>query len=571
MKLFSTFVKSAPNRVFASIILGAIAGVSYSLLIPLVLNSLEYNSDGFETVETVPVTLLSYEIANFPFALLFLLTCFVVVITRTGAQVLLTRVSMNVTSELRCAMYRRIADTQMVNLEKQGEAKLVAALTTDVPMIIDGGRALPDILTNVITLVSMLSYLFYLNPEVFWFSLKCIFLGVITYQLPLYFSNKYFYQSREYTDKLHYSIRALMRGAKELKLNQQKRSDFFDRALYENESQVLTANKTGHTIMNIAVNYGENLSFFVIGAIAFIFVNYHSISIEELVAVLMVILYTSFPIGNLLMHIPSLALAKVSLNKFNSLFEALETEDLPEKSTPVPKWQSLYFKDVCFSYAARDKDQKQGFAIGPVNLQVNKGEITFIVGGNGSGKSTLCKLLTMHYLPEEGQISLGDQLVTRDNLRSARNDIFSIYSDYFLFDKLYGQNYQEHYEAINKYLKAFDLDKKVTLDESGFSSLDLSDGQKRRLALLVGYIEDKELYLFDEWAADQDPYFKDVFYNDILTDLKNKGKAVVVISHDDRYFEKADRIFVMQEGKLLTDADTGHKDVLRRFERGSTS
>jgi putative ATP-binding cassette transporter len=72
--------------------------------------------------------------------------------------------------------------------------------------------------------------------------------------------------------------------------------------------------------------------------------------------------------------------------------------------------------------------------------------------------------------------------------------------------------------------------------------------------LLVSILDDKELYLFDEWAADQDPIFKDFFYHEFLPLLKDKGKAVVVISHDDRYFSLADRLLVMENGRLIEDS-----------------
>jgi putative ATP-binding cassette transporter len=104
---------------------------------------------------------------------------------------------------------------------------------------------------------------------------------------------------------------------------------------------------------------------------------------------------------------------------------------------------------------------------------------------------------------------------------------------------------------VKRYLTDLGLDRKVTIEAGRFSTLALSDGQKKRLALLVAFLEDRELYIFDEWAADQDPLFKDVFYHRILPALKARNKAVVVISHDDRYFHVANQILVMEDGKLI--------------------
>jgi putative ATP-binding cassette transporter len=91
----------------------------------------------------------------------------------------------------------------------------------------------------------------------------------------------------------------------------------------------------------------------------------------------------------------------------------------------------------------------------------------------------------------------------------------------------------------------------VTIKNQRFSTTTaLSSGQRRRLALLVVLLEDRPLCIFDEWAADQDPAFKRTFYYQILPALRAKQKAVVVISHDDRYFDVADRILVLEDGKL---------------------
>jgi ABC-type siderophore export system, fused ATPase and permease components len=100
-------------------------------------------------------------------------------------------------------------------------------------------------------------------------------------------------------------------------------------------------------------------------------------------------------------------------------------------------------------------------------------------------------------------------------------------------------------------LAALQLTQKVTLKEGKFSTLALSTGQRKRLALLVAWLEDRPFYLFDEWAADQDPAFREVFYHQLLPALTARGKAVVVITHDDRYFHLADRCLKLEWGQLV--------------------
>ncbi len=563
MSLFSAFIDKAPNKVFFSITLGALAGVSYALLIPLILSALEGQGDGlFKVADDNLTTFLSFEVANDAFALMFASICLFILVARTCSQVILTRVAMDVTTGLRVKMYQRIAKAPIIALENLGAAKLIASLTTDVPRIVMGARLLPDLLINGITLVGMLVYLWYLNSAVFWFVLQCIFFGMVTYKLPIMFAQRYMKRSRENVDNLHGAIQGLINGAKELKLNQKKRQVYFEQELLKHEQQVLTADKTGQTIYRLAVNYGDLVSFFVIGAVSFVFINYHTIANHELIGVIMVLLYISGPIAILLSFMPQVSISQISLQKVERLFAQLPEETVASaplaESTSLAGWQTMQFKEVVYQYG-----KVGGFKVGPLNFAIKRGELTFIVGGNGSGKSTLSKLITQHYLADGGAIYFDQQLIDGSTLAAARECIGAIYSDYHLFKRILQDDSDGQLTAkIEHYLVALNLDKKVNYVNGEFSTLDLSDGQKRRLALLVAYIEDKDLYLFDEWAADQDPVFKDIFYNDILGELKAQGKAVIVISHDDRYFALADQLIVMNEGRIVKDVDRAQSDLL---------
>ena len=567
MSVFSAFIDKAPNKVFLSITLGALAGISYALLIPLILTALEAEGTLFEAVDGKNDMFLSFEIANGSFAAMFAGTCLFIWFARTCSQVILTRVAMDVTTGLRIDMYKKINKAPIIALENIGSAKLIASLTTDVPRIVMGARVLPDLLINGITLVGMLTYLLYLNADVFWFVLQCIFFSIVIYKLPLMLAARYSRRSREYIDGLHGAIQGLINGAKELKLNNQKSEVYFEQELVKYEHLVLNSDKTGQSIYRFAVNFGDLVSFFVIGAVAFVFVNYHSISSQELIGVIMVLLYIAGPIAILLSFMPQLAMSQISLKKVDKLFSQLPVEEVTVEpqagqesaQQSLNNWQTLKFKDVVYQYGNNDK----GFKIGPLNFEIKRGELTFIVGGNGSGKSTLSKLITQHYLPVDGEVYFDDKLINSGNLGAARQCISAIYSDYHLFNRILQNDDEQKLKAkIEQYLVSLKIDHKVSYANGEFSTLNLSDGQKRRLALLVAYIDDKDLYLFDEWAADQDPVFKDIFYNDILSELKAQGKAVVVISHDDRYFRLADQLIVMDEGQIVKDIDSEHRDVL---------
>lgn len=541
--MFSALSRNAPNKVFVSILLGAFSGVVYSMLIPLLTSALQPGDARLEVASSAPYRLFNVEIANAPIALLFGLACLLIVACRTLSQVTLTGVAMNAASNLRTRLYDRIAQAPVAALERIGSARLVNTINSDVPRVIIGAQAVPELLVSSVTVIGMLSFLLYLNADVFWFVLKCIFFGALTYEIPLIFGKRYFVRAGRSADLLQKSVDGLIRGIKELKLNDAKRRAYFESDLLSNESSLLHAQKSGNIVMTLANSYGDMICFFAIGAITFIFVNYHAINTEQMIGVTMALLYITGPISAILNRIPHLAMARVAFGRVMALLAELPDEDIAPPG-PVQSWQKLRLHQVCYQHHATD--DTQGFQVGPLDLEFNKGEVTFIVGGNGSGKSTLCKLITLHYPTTSGAIYFGDSLITNDSINTYRQEISAIYSDYFLFDRVLGKRVEQ--AEVDHYLAVLKLDKKVEYKDGKFSTLSLSDGQRRRMALVTAFIEDKALYLFDEWAADQDPSFKNAFYHEILPSLKARGKAVLVITHDDRYFHLADKVITMADG-----------------------
>jgi len=191
------------------------------------------------------------------------------------------------------------------------------------------------------------------------------------------------------------------------------------------------------------------------------------------------------------------------------------------------------------------------FTLGPIVLAITPGEMLFITGGNGSGKTTLVKLLAGLYTPEDGGIFLDGKEVTDENRDHYRQHFSVVFSDFFLFEKLLGLSIPD--AQIQQYLVLLQLDHKVQVKNGELSTTELSQGQRKRLALLIAYLEDRPIYIFDEWASDQDPQFREVFYYQLLPDLKTRGKTIIVVSHDDRYYHVADRVIKLDYGKLDSD------------------
>ena len=217
-------------------------------------------------------------------------------------------------------------------------------------------------------------------------------------------------------------------------------------------------------------------------------------------------------------------------------------------------WQTLELSQIVHTYQSGEADHL--FTVGPINLTLESGELIFIVGGNGSGKSTLAKLITGLYIPESGELRLDGNPITDANREWYRQHFSTVFSDFYLFERLISSEDLTLDAQAQKYLKKLELDRKVSVQDGQISTTALSQGQRKRLALLTAYLDDRPIYLFDEWAADQDPLFREIFYTQLLSELKQRGKTVLVISHDDHYFHVADRIIKLDYGRIESDSHT---------------
>ncbi|MFC3653324.1 cyclic peptide export ABC transporter [Dyella humi] len=547
--LLSGLGRFAPNRVFFSVLLGALSGCLYALAIPIILSSLREPDDGLTYAGAIVTRVAGIEVSHVRLAAFFMLLCVLILISRALAVTIMARVSLDLATRLRNRLCRRIVRSAYPQLELLGQARLMVAVTDDVRRIVAGAEVVPQLLINGVTLLGLLAFLSYIDTRIFVFVLEAVVFGIITFQIPVLIANRYFRIARQLHDSVEKGVRNLILGVKELQIDRQKREGYFSQVLEPCDRKLLAAEKRAMTTLFMANSYGDLLFFFAIGTVAFVFVNYHEISSGDLVAVVMVLLYITAPITVILNMLPRMSMASVSLKKIEEVLGELPEEDEFEQPLCERHWQAISFDDA--SYRHRNDKAHDAFVVGPLSFSIRKGEITFIVGGNGSGKSTLCKMLSLHYPSTSGCITFGEHAVDTSSIDDLRQGIATIFSDFHLFDRLLCPVDEEKLVSINHYLREFELDSKVQVLDGVFSTTDLSDGQRKRLALVVSFVDNKQLYLLDEWAADQDPVFKKVFYTEILQDLKAQGKAVVVVSHDDRYFHVADQLLIMEDGKLV--------------------
>ncbi len=547
LALLKALCAHAPNRSFASIVLGALAGACYALLIPLLQIAFE-PIDRSQHWQSAPPSVLGFEIWHYKAAAAYFLVCCVVLLLRTGSQLLLTRISVEMVSAMRKKIYARVMATGTRDLEQLGPSRVISVINIDVARVVTGARMLPDILISVVSIVGMLMFIWIISPEVLGYVTVAILLGAASYLLIVRIASTFFARARVQADALQDAIRCLLYGAKELKLSEAKRRHFQARELDATEDRMLQLDSAGQLIYRLGMNYGDMIGFLVIGFVAFCLAAAIPLSSSQTAAVVMPLLYLTAPMALLLNYIPHIAQARVSLAHIDALFAEIQPEPAHPPLAEIA-WNEVRFDAVTFSYCEKGVVEDRQFMVGPLDFHINRGEIVFVVGGNGSGKSTLAKLVSLHYRRDSGEIRFGDVAVDDATLQACREGVGAIFADFFLFDTVYGGRQCEA-ALIDGYLEKLGLAHKVAWRDGKFSTLALSQGQRKRLALLVAFLEDKQLYVFDEWAADQDPEFKEFFYRSILLELKDRGKAVLVISHDEKFFDVADKTIHMDSGVI---------------------
>lgn len=543
---FHFLAARSPNALFVSVVGGILGGAAYAALVPLILLSLAPVPPLLnEFVEETPTFLFGLQVAHPRFALAFAIMCVAALMARALAQLVFGNITTAAVSDTRLFFAERIRRLPIQDLESIGAARLENAVNIDVSRLVDGVSMYPIIFSNASTIVCALAFMAFLHVKVFLLVLCVLAFGVISYRLPLVLGQRYFRRAREARDGVQESIGAQLRGAKELKLSAARYEQFMDEGMRRDEGNIVRWLRKGNAILFLAVHYGNLIGLVAIGAVTFFAAPFYGLGTELLVSLVMAMLYIIGPVGIIANTFPLLVQGTVALGKLNALLASMPAEPEPE-GHPPPACRRLRLEAVTFTYPRQD-----GFVVGPVSLDLRRGEVTFIVGGNGSGKSTLAKIVSCHYHATGGRMLYDDVALDSEMVYRAREGICAIYLDFYLFTHLFGQT-PEALAKANAYLEKLGLASKVRIDGSRFSTTELSSGQRKRLALLVAFLEDRNIYVFDEWAADQDPEFKRVFYTELLPELRRRDKIVLVISHDDRYFDQADQLVFMEHGRVVS-------------------
>jgi putative ATP-binding cassette transporter len=538
------------------IVAGLISGVSNTLLIATINNALNQPQASTSTL-----------------VLTFTALCLALAVLRFVSGAVLMRLMQKVMVSLRLDLCRKILSAPLRLLEQLGSHRLIATLTGDVPSIANAYIFLPMLCMNLAILLGCLIYLCWLSPLMLVAAIVFMAIGIVSHQFPVMKAMKYFTRSREMTDVLFKDLRGLIEGIKELKMHRSRRNEFYSELIERRTKAREQDNATGEIIWTAAGSWGHILFFVFIGLVLFAAPRLRPVDASVLTGYTLTIMYMMGPLEFVLSWMPNLTRANVAIKKIDTITNSLDEQLLIEAASDSevkPSWNVLELSGIQHAY--RRENEESEFILGPIDLSIRSGELLFITGGNGSGKTTLAKLLVGLYIPQQGEISLDGQTITNE-LRDNYRQLFSVvFSDFYLFENLLGVSDFNVETKAQDYLEKLQLDHRVQIKERKLSTLELSQGQRKRLALLTAYLEDRPIYVFDEWAADQDPQFKEVFYFELLPKLKAAGKTAIVISHDDRYYHVADRVVKLNYGLIEFDSPTALslEDRVLACEAGET-
>jgi putative pyoverdin transport system ATP-binding/permease protein len=466
------------------------------------------------------------------------------------SQFLLIRLSQTAVYKLRLRLSSQILACPLRQLEELGAAKLLATLSDDIQAISLAVFNLPFICTNLALILGCLIYLGVLSIKVLAIVLLLLIVSISIVQTLLSKGSRLIQLARDEQDRLYKNFQAIINGNKELKLNNLRRRVFFEEELTTNIARSRDFRVRGLSIFIVATSLGEFFFFFILGFFLFVVPAITQAKATVIASYILTITYLIRPLQSILQALPVWSQVNVALRKIDSLGLSLQerAEHISEYNNSSALVDRIELKNITHSYQQKDRDNN--FEIGEIDLTIHAGELIFIVGGNGSGKSTLAKVIAGLYVPNTGKILWDGKEINDENRNQYRQLFSTVLADFYLFEKLLGVDLENIDRQAQEYLIRLQIEHKVKIEEGLLSTLDLSQGQRKRLALLTAYLEDRSIYLFDEWASDQDPYFREIFYKQILKELQQRGKTVLVISHDDRYFHLADRLIKLDYGKI---------------------
>lgn len=510
-----------------------------------------FNTLGMVIINSVAASPESATVGSF--VLLFIVVAVSVLFARQRSR----RINATVEASLhriKLRIVEKIERMELAQFERIDRSEILDRLTENVASISLSAPLLGEVLQSIIVGMCATLYVYLLSPLAF--AILCVCLSVIVcfYRARWSLTRDLLRQWSGARIQFLAALMDLLNGAKEIRLSRARRVD----VLRDYDRRVSALRSVNTSIDQVDADDGlfARTNLYVMCAGVVLLWPQHGVADARILPkVLSALLFMWGSLewamgfyGTYLQTNEALDQIAVLEGKLDSI--APSKKDRPAESDP---WRGMGGRiaatQIEYVYPAQNGDVP--FHIGPIDLTIEPGEVVFIVGGNGSGKSTLLKVLTGLYVPTGGSLRLNDCNVGPSSVAAYRELIAAIFADYHLFSKAYGMLDADP-EVIRRLLHQLEIDRKTSFQNGEFFPRKLSTGQKKRIAMAIALFDDRPIFVLDEWAADQDPEFRKYFYTVLIPALKRKGKTVIAVSHDDRYFHVADRVVVLAYGKIRT-------------------
>jgi len=481
--------------------------------------------------------------------ILFLGLVLALMVISALTQILLHRLGHRFVMDLRQDWVSQLLKLDLEQMQRIGNGRVLALLNTDIRNITIAFVHLPELIHSLLLVSGILLYLAYLSPALFAVIITTIAVIALLGITLVGRLSHYITKVRHDEDLLQQDYQAMVSGKRELTLNRSRAQAFFNQELSEHADSYRQNVTRADSLVDLSNSLANGLVLAMVGISFYMSSALGWVTADIAAIYALAILFLRTPMMAAVSAVPVIVSAQVSYRNMLSL--SLPEEFSKETSVTTKVAEFNNFKNITLSDIQYGYGEEQKFEVGPINFEFNRGELIFIIGGNGSGKSTFANLLCGLYKPKAGNILIDEQILESHQWGEYRQLFSAVFSDFHVFRQLIdGQGEDADQALIEAWLKRLNMNSKVSTENNRLSAVDFSQGQKKRLALLLAVLEKRDCLLLDEWAADQDPQFRHFFYNQLLPLLTQQGKTIIAITHDDHYFDGADRILKMDEGQL---------------------
>lgn len=440
--LTNYFVKPNDKPFLMIIVLSIVSGIGNSLVVFIINEALNRNLDS----ETRNAALKSGLYVYFIMGILLFTICAMIVRKR------LIKITSNIVYEKRMEIVNSILKAPYHKFEAIENGKAHAVLNNDTETVSGFVNMFVSFFSGVITMLTCFIYLGTLNLYGMILSVSIIILAVGMFLKISQSAEKLFDKNRDIQNIFFKYINDMVMGFKELYINKKKRFEF--RNDMQNKCEMYRDTRVEGEYKFVGASIiGEIMYICVIGIVVFTFpVILPNIQGSTLRNYVLVYLYMGGIVNQVIFLIPEFVRVMVSWKRINGFIEEIKSiEEESVETAEIEEKPTIELKGVTYQYKNENGEK---FSVGPIDYSFKPGEIVFISGGNGSGKSTLAKLITGLYKPDNGEITVNGKNVDTETLGGY---FTTIYSDFHLFDRLYGIRQEENRRKLTSIWRSFAL------------------------------------------------------------------------------------------------------------------